>query len=192
MTYIILGADGGVKITRVYEQRQAGEQRVLVDRLWPRGIAKTDERVGTWLPDVAPSADLRTWFHHDSSRFERFAEQYRAELESMDGSTQVEHLRNLASEPDCVLVTASRDVAHSHVPVLVDFLGGEPVPVVSDEHPIEMLERWEAFGGTWEVRERAQGHMQIDLMRCDGGEVVDSLSSADPKLLRWLDKRTLD
>lgn len=189
MTYIILGSDGGVKITRVYEQRQAGEQRVLVDRLWPRGIARSDERVGTWLREVAPSTDLRTWFHQDPSRFDQFAERYTAELQTMDGCEQLEQLRGVALEPNCVMVTASRDVAHSHLPVLVEFLGQKSVPVVSTEHPIEMLERWEAFGGTWQITSRSESGVQINLLRCDGGEVVDSLTSADPKVLRWLHDR---
>lgn len=191
MNEVNVGSDGEMKVTRVYEHVNPGEQRVLVDRLWPRGIAKTDERVGTWLPEVGPSTDLRTWFHQDRDRFAEFAQRYTAELDAADGSESLARLRKLTANPDCVLVTASRDVAHSHVPVLVDFLGGEPVPVVSAEHPIDMLERWEDFGGTWRVDHRDEGSALIHLLRCDGGETVDSLESSDAKFMRWLDRRNL-
>lgn len=177
-----------MRIARVYEHLGADEQRVLVDRLWPRGMSKSDERVGTWLPHVAPSSDLRRWYGHDSERYEEFSQRYLDELERLD-DPQLDTLRELTSREDTVVVTATRELGASHVPVLLAFLGADPTPAVIAEHPIDTLERWELFGGAWRVREQEGSRVQIDLLRCDGGERVDSLTSDDPHLLDWVGER---
>src|SRR5690554_6811282 len=115
-----------MRIARVYDETHIGEQRVLVDRLWPRGISKTDDRVGTWLPHVAPSQELRSWYQHDEVRHDEFAQRYAAELDAKSDDEEMARLRALARNPECVVVTATRDLALSHVPVLVEYLGADP------------------------------------------------------------------
>jgi uncharacterized protein YeaO (DUF488 family) len=94
-------------------------QRVLVDRIWPRGFRKDDPRVGTWCKDVAPSKELREWYHHDPSRFEEFAARYADEL---NGSPALAELRKLTKRGAVTLVTATREVDGSHAAVLAKLL----------------------------------------------------------------------
>ena len=116
-----------VEVVRVYEDpgRRPGEDRVLVDRLWPRGIQKAAVDFDEWAKDVAPSADLRRWYGHDPERFGEFARRYRAELDHDPGASAVERLRALASRGGrLVLLTATRDVEHSGATVLAEVLTG--------------------------------------------------------------------
>ncbi len=94
-------------------------QRVLVDRLWPRGIRKDDPRVGIWCKDVAPSKELRDWYHHQAERFDEFASRYQAELTD---STALVELRELTRRGAVTLVSAARDLAGSHAAVLAKLL----------------------------------------------------------------------
>ncbi|MUL63402.1 hypothetical protein BOO86_02900 [Mycobacterium sp. CBMA 234] len=106
-----------IDTARVYDPIDPAQPpRVLVDRLWPRGIRKEDPRVGTWMPHVAPSNELRKWYHANPDRFDDFAARYREELTDNEAVTQ---LRDI--EP-VTLVTATREMTHSHVPVLAKFL----------------------------------------------------------------------
>jgi uncharacterized protein YeaO (DUF488 family) len=108
-----------VEIRRVYDHRAGdGTHRVLVDRLWPRGIAKADAPFDEWAKDVAPSTELRRWYGHDPARFEEFAQQYRDELRTPPACDVVARLRSLAQGRGVVLVTATRDVGHSAAEVL--------------------------------------------------------------------------
>lgn len=109
-----------IDVRRVYDTRTAAAcgHRVLVDRLWPRGVAKADAPVDEWLKDAAPSADLRRWYGHDPSRFEEFARRYRDELVHQPAHAAVEHLVAVAEDRPLLLVTATRDVAHSGAEVL--------------------------------------------------------------------------
>ncbi len=112
-----------VRLGRVYEQPQPDEgHRVLVDRLWPRGLKKTDPRVGQWLPSVAPSTELRHWYGHKPERHDEFAERYIQELESGEEAAGLEELRGLVSEGPVMLVTSTREVDLSHLPVLAKLL----------------------------------------------------------------------
>jgi uncharacterized protein YeaO (DUF488 family) len=92
---------------------------VLVDRIWPRGFRKDDPRVGTWCKDVAPSKELREWYHHDPQRFDEFVARYRAELRN---SPALAELRKLARRGVVTLVTATREVEGSHAAVLAEIL----------------------------------------------------------------------
>lgn len=115
----------GVEVLRVYEDpgRRPGEHRVLVDRLWPRGIAKAAVDFDEWAKDVAPSTELRRWYGHDPERFDEFAHRYKAELEREPGALTVERLRDLArGHGRLVLLTATRDVERSGAAVLADVL----------------------------------------------------------------------
>ena len=106
-----------VKVKRVYEERSADEgTRVLIDRLWPRGIAKSARRWDRWLRELAPSTDLRKWYGHDPARFAEFERRYRAELDTQ--SDAIAMLRAEARRPGLTLLTATREPALSHAEVL--------------------------------------------------------------------------
>ena len=107
-------------MARVYEDIDPDDgQRVLVDRLWPRGVRKDDPRVGTWCKDVAPSKELREWYHHQPERFDEFAARYDDELH--DNAAFAE-LRKLTKRGVVTLVTATREVDGSHAAVLAKLL----------------------------------------------------------------------
>jgi uncharacterized protein YeaO (DUF488 family) len=116
-----------VEVRRVYEDISSGEAtRVLVDRLWPRGIAKATAPFDQWLKEVAPTTELRRWYGHDPAKFETFAARYRHELATPPASDGVARLGALAMENGVVLVTATRDVEHSAAEVLFGVLVGTP------------------------------------------------------------------
>lgn len=113
-----------MRLGRVYDPVEKGYRRILADRIWPRGLRKDDPRTGQWWPDLAPSAELRRWYGHDPERFEAFAEQYREELDSGEQAEALQRLRDLADGEQVMLVTATKDLDHSHVAVLVEILSG--------------------------------------------------------------------
>lgn len=114
-----------VRTARVYDavQSDAGT-RVLVDRLWPRGMRKSDVRVGRWLKDVSPSSELRRWYGHDPSRVEEFARRYAAELARPDAAAALDELRGLVAAGPVTLVTAAKELHLSHLSVLIAMLDG--------------------------------------------------------------------
>lgn len=110
-----------VRIKRVYEDAtEADGYRVLVDRVWPRGVSKERAAVDEWLKEAGPSTQLRTWFGHVPERFEQFARRYRQEL---DGSEAVKQLHKIVQEHDTVtLVYSAKDEEHNQAVVLRDVL----------------------------------------------------------------------
>ncbi|WP_327369332.1 DUF488 domain-containing protein [Streptomyces sp. NBC_01217] len=122
-------ASSEVRVRRVYDPQEDGDgTRVLVDRLWPRGVAKDRARIDKWLKDVTPSNELRAWYHEDrgGTRYDDFVDRYRAELADPVHTAAVGELVELVRAGGPVtLVTAVKDVPHSHVPVLVDHLEHE-------------------------------------------------------------------
>lgn len=112
------------RVARVYDElRPEDGERILVDRLWPRGFRKDDPRVGHWYKDAAPSGELRTWYHHQPERFDEFVTRYEAELQTAPGAAAFDGLRALVREAKVVtLVTASREVNGSHAAVLATLL----------------------------------------------------------------------
>ena len=112
---------GQVDIKRVYEQAADEDGvRILVDRLWPRGVSKDRAALSGWLKDVAPSPDLRRWWHHDPDRFEDFARRYRTEL---DENPALEDLLSIVREHDrTTLVYAAKDPAVNHALILRDYI----------------------------------------------------------------------
>lgn len=107
-------------MARVYDDVSPDEgQRVLVDRVWPRGVRKDDPRVGVWCKEVAPSKDLREWYQHRAERFDEFAARYRAELR---GSAALAELGKRAKRGPVTLVTATREVDISQAAVLAKLL----------------------------------------------------------------------
>jgi uncharacterized protein YeaO (DUF488 family) len=96
--------------------------RVLVDRLWPRGMSKARADLDEWCKDVAPSTELRKWYGHDPAKYQEFARRYRAELAEGDRAEALQHLRKLAQASPVTLLTATRDPELSEAAVLVEVL----------------------------------------------------------------------
>jgi uncharacterized protein YeaO (DUF488 family) len=116
---------GSVRIARIYDHTTCAEgKRVLVDRVWPRGVRKDDARLDAWVKDVAPSTGLRKWFGHDPAKFTEFRARYERELADEPGRTALRELRELAGKSALTLLTATRDLDHSHVAVLADLVVG--------------------------------------------------------------------
>lgn len=111
-----------VVIARAYDAPAEAGHRVLVDRLWPRGLRKQDLPIDEWCKDVAPSTALRRWYGHEPARFDEFARRYREELGREPASAAVAALAAIAASRRLVLVTATRDVEHSGARVLRDHL----------------------------------------------------------------------
>ena len=97
-------------------------RRVLVDRLWPRGLARDAGAFDEWLPEIAPSTDLRRWYGHDPARYAEFAQRYRAELAGPAPAEALARLRGYADAGQLTLLTAARDLAHAHPSVLAELL----------------------------------------------------------------------
>jgi uncharacterized protein YeaO (DUF488 family) len=112
-----------VRVRRVYDE-PAGDDgaRVLVDRLWPRGLTKARADLTEWCKEVAPSTELRRWYGHDPAKFKEFARRYRAELEQPERAAAFRHLHDLASSRSLTLLTAVRDTDISEAAVLADLL----------------------------------------------------------------------
>jgi uncharacterized protein YeaO (DUF488 family) len=115
-----------VRARRVYEPaEQSDGRRVLVDRLWPRGLSKERARLDEWLKTVAPSDELRRWYGHQPGKFAEFTRRYEAELEEPERAEAVRHLREEASSGRVTLLTATKDLEHSEAVVLVAQLRSE-------------------------------------------------------------------
>lgn len=111
-----------LKTKRIYEApSQEDGYRVLVDRLWPRGVSKQDAHIDVWLKDVAPSSELRTWFGHDPQKFAEFRHRYNQELKH---NPAVIELRHIVGQHDTVtLLYGAKDMQANQATVLQDFLG---------------------------------------------------------------------
>lgn len=114
-----------VTVERVYDHpgAQPGTVRILVDRLWPRGVRKDAFHYDDWVKDVAPSTELRKWYNHDDARYDEFRSRYRAELDSGSGHDAVTHITDLARGRPLVLLTSTHDTEHSNAAVLAEVLG---------------------------------------------------------------------
>lgn len=112
-----------MRVKRVYDDPHPSDgRRLLVDRLWPRGLSKNAAALHAWMPDVAPSHELRRWYGHDPGRFAEFADRYRAELADPTHAAALAQLREHAEAGPITLLTAARDLAHAHTAVLADVL----------------------------------------------------------------------
>ncbi|MFD8148549.1 DUF488 domain-containing protein [Streptomyces sp. NPDC059708] len=113
----------GVRLRRVYDPPEPGADgvRVLVDRLWPRGLSKVAAAVDEWPKAVTPSGELRKWFHGGGSA-EEFRARYEAELAEPGAVAELERLRGLAGAGPMTLLTAVRDPASSHAAILAEYL----------------------------------------------------------------------
>jgi uncharacterized protein YeaO (DUF488 family) len=110
-----------VRMRRVYDDPSPADgRRVLVDRVWPRGLAKASARIHEWAKAVAPSTELRRWYGHDPSKFDEFRRRYATELAEPERQAAVHHLRELARLGPLTLLTATRDIRHSQAAVLAE------------------------------------------------------------------------
>ncbi|MBT1073751.1 DUF488 domain-containing protein [Geobacter grbiciae] len=110
-----------LRIKRIYDPPAPEDgTRVLVDRLWPRGISKDEARIDEWLKEIAPSDNLRKWFGHDPARWEEFRERFRRELEAK--AEILDHLRTLTEKGTVTLLFAAKDVEHNNAVVLKEML----------------------------------------------------------------------
>jgi uncharacterized protein YeaO (DUF488 family) len=112
-----------VVVRRAYEARAAGDGvRVLVDRLWPRGLSHDRADLDEWCKEVSPSPELRKWYAHDPERFEEFASRYEAELQAPERAEALRHLRELAGQGSLTLITATKRADISEAAVLAGLL----------------------------------------------------------------------
>jgi uncharacterized protein YeaO (DUF488 family) len=110
-----------IKIKRVYEEANKDDgKRILVDRLWPRGLTKAKANVDVWLKDISPSTGLRKWFDHQPSRWQEFKRRYCAELEK--NNEQLSALKQLTRTSPLTLVYGAKDKQHNAAVVLREFL----------------------------------------------------------------------
>lgn len=110
-----------LQVKRIYDPASPKDGfRVLIDRLWPRGLSKADAAVDLWLKEIAPSTKLRTWFAHDPAKWVEFQLLYRGELER--NPEPVAQLRDRARAGAVTLLYSARDFQHNHAPVLRDYL----------------------------------------------------------------------
>ncbi|MCC6238137.1 MAG: DUF488 domain-containing protein [Dehalococcoidia bacterium] len=113
----------GIAIKRVYDPPAAEDgQRVLVDRLWPRGISKARIQIDAWIRDLAPSTELRRWFNHDPARWEEFQRRYREELRAPERAALLDDLAARARAQRVTLLYGARDTEHNEAVVLRDLL----------------------------------------------------------------------
>ena len=112
-----------IRVRRVYEDPAPGDgARILVDRVWPRGVRKAEAKLDEWAKDIAPSTGLRTWYGHDPAKFGEFRRRYLAELAEPAPSGRLAALRALAAAGPVTLLTATRDVDISQAAVLAELL----------------------------------------------------------------------
>lgn len=112
-----------IMIKRIYEAASSTDGiRILVDRLWPRGVTKEKAQLTFWIKEVAPSPELRVWFQHKPERFAAFAEQYRAELAKVETAPYLQQIKNLAKQNSVKLLYAAKDEQVNHAIILKQYL----------------------------------------------------------------------
>lgn len=111
---------GDYRVKRAYDApAKADGKRVLVDRLWPRGVTKEEAELDLWAKDATPSGDLRKWLHAHRDEYSEFAARYDAELDGTAQQAALAEVRELHAKHTVTLITAAKDVEQSHVPVLL-------------------------------------------------------------------------
>lgn len=116
-----------VRLKRAYEPSAAADgSRVLIDRIWPRGVSREEAHLDEWARELAPSGELRRWFSHDPDRFAEFRRRYRAELTAQEA--KLRELRQRARQGTLTLVYAARDTEHNDAVVLAELLRRGPKP----------------------------------------------------------------
>ena len=116
-----------IRLKRAYDSASSGDgARILIDRLWPRGVRKADAAIDVWAKDIAPSTALRRWFGHDPARWHEFRRRYSEEIHRR--RDRLDELRTLAQKGRITLVFAARDEAHNDAVVLREILLGRSIP----------------------------------------------------------------
>jgi uncharacterized protein YeaO (DUF488 family) len=116
-----------IKLKRAYDSAGSSDgTRILIDRLWPRGVRKADAAIDLWAKDMAPSTSLRKWFGHDPARWHQFRRRYADEIHRNRG--RLSELRSLAQKGRITLVFAAHDEAHNDAVVLREILLGRSIP----------------------------------------------------------------
>lgn len=112
-----------VRARRIYEASSPHDgKRILVDRLWPRGVSKQAAQLDEWLKAVAPSAELRRWYGHDPAKFREFKSRYAEELDDAEHHQAWQHLVEESAGGPITLLTATKDLEHSEAAVLAEWL----------------------------------------------------------------------
>jgi len=112
-----------LRLRRIYDDPSPDDGlRVLVDRIWPRGLTKDAAHLDEWMREIAPSTPLRRWYGHRPERFAEFRRRYRAELDDPQPAASLDRLRRLTRERPVTLLTATKDIDRSHAAVLTDVL----------------------------------------------------------------------
>lgn len=113
-----------IRIKRIYAPREEEDGvRILVDRLWPRGVKKEDAHIDSWLKGVAPSPDLRKWYHQDRERFPAFKERYRKELnQNPDAQMALQEIKVSLAKANVTLLYGAKDEEHNHARVLLEVI----------------------------------------------------------------------
>jgi uncharacterized protein YeaO (DUF488 family) len=112
-----------LRVKRVYEEpEEVDGERILVDRIWPRGLSKEKARLSDWRKELAPSNDLRRWFGHDPERWEEFKDRYRAELKEAGQMEEVHEISDMAEEGNVTLVFGAKDTEHNNARALESFI----------------------------------------------------------------------
>lgn len=115
---------GTIKIKRIYEEPSKDDgYRVLVDRLWPRGVSKADAKIDEWNKELAPSTDLRKWFDHQAERFDEFSTLYREEM--LSKQNELSRLKNLAQSKTITLLYGAKDPMMNQAIILQELLLSE-------------------------------------------------------------------
>ena len=121
-----------IRLKRAYEPAAPSDgYRVLIDRLWPRGVRRESARLDEWARELAPSTELRRWFGHDPARFAGFRRRYLEELSAQED--KLRELRGRARESTLTLVYGARDTEHNDAVVLAERLGDDPLPAGGEE-----------------------------------------------------------
>jgi uncharacterized protein YeaO (DUF488 family) len=112
-----------IALKRAYDEPAEGDgTRVLVDRLWPRGLSKEQAHIDLWLKDIAPSTELRKWYGHEPEKFEEFRHRYESELAAEPAQAALRKLREMAVQGPITLVFSAHDAEHCNTAVLRDYL----------------------------------------------------------------------
>ena len=149
-----------VQVRRVYDEPEPQDgARVLVNRLWPRGLRKDAAHLDEWAKDVAPSTELRKWYAHDPAKFAEFCRRYTAELASGAPRDALDLLAARAAAGPVTLLTATRDAAHSEAAVLAGLLrrrGADPATEPTEATEATEARRSRPATRTWSARSAAR------------------------------------
>ena len=119
----MINSDKTIQCIRIYDKSVSGGFRILVDRLWPRGIRKEDAGIDLWIKEIAPSNELRKWFGHDPERYDEFSARYRQELDASPAAEDfLELCREKLAGQDVILLYAAKDEEHNNAAVLREWL----------------------------------------------------------------------